>query len=210
MQSMKHRTTQHAQTDAAPGGAAARLGASAETRRREKRWGPKPRNARRDTHLTASSTGGQSGKTPAAGIAASQRPGARPQSWTDESRRCAVRDLRALRPSPRCRARHAMEAAALASLARKLEALDYAIPAEGLPAPAGPLVEQARRCARISPRRTPLLAPAAPARRLRVAAVRPSDAVAARFTRAAASRPGAHAGELSVAQAARRPAGARS
>lgn len=37
-----------------------------------------------------------------------------------------------------------MEAGALASLARKLEALDYAVPAEGLPALAGPVVEQAR------------------------------------------------------------------
>jgi hypothetical protein len=44
-----------------------------------------------------------------------------------------------------------MEAAPLASLAAKLEALDYAVPVEGLPAPAGPLLEQARafrgRCA---------------------------------------------------------------
>ena len=38
----------------------------------------------------------------------------------------------------------AMEAAALASLARKLEALDYVVPAEGLPACSGPLLEQAR------------------------------------------------------------------
>ena len=42
------------------------------------------------------------------------------------------------------RGRRAMEAASLASLARKLEALDYCVPAEGLPSPAGPLVEQAR------------------------------------------------------------------
>ena len=45
-----------------------------------------------------------------------------------------------------------MEAPSLASLAAKLDALDYAVPAEGLPAPAGPLVEQARasrgRCLR--------------------------------------------------------------
>jgi hypothetical protein len=44
-----------------------------------------------------------------------------------------------------------MEAASLASLAAKLDALDYAVPVEGLPAPAGPLLEQARafrgRCA---------------------------------------------------------------
>ena len=37
-----------------------------------------------------------------------------------------------------------MEAAALASLARKLEALYYVVPAEGLPACSGPLLEQAR------------------------------------------------------------------
>ena len=37
-----------------------------------------------------------------------------------------------------------MEAAALASLARKLEALDYVVPAEGLPACSGPLLEQVR------------------------------------------------------------------
>jgi hypothetical protein len=71
-----------------------------------------------------------------------------PSSSRPAGARRACRPLPPRRVPPASLPGAAMEGAALGALERKLAALDYDVPAEGLPASAGPLLQQVRAALR--------------------------------------------------------------